>query len=162
MSTATIGVTAGVDSAMRRGFSEASVRLQPEAKISEIITALGTLGVTAAVEDGLLILRQDTTELHTHKALRSFAARPEFAKFFVLSSDDPKTWTVAEKTKFIRQFGADAYGKRCAAPVLEAGIRTLDPNMSRTEYLKLTTRERIAFIREFGDDAVRKVMQKLK
>ena len=162
MSTATLGVTAGVDSALRRAFSEASVRLQPEARLSELITALEALGIAVEITDGVLVLRQGDTMMHTALALRSLVAKPEFKKFFVYSTDDPKTWTLAEKQNYIRQNGADAYGKLLAKPVLDAGIKTLDPNMSKSDYLNLTTKEKVVFCREYGDEAVRKVMRKAK
>lgn len=162
MAEVAIGVEAAVDLALRRAFSEASVRLQPDTLISDLIKALGTLHVRCDIEDGLLILKQDDTELHTHKALRSFSQRPEFQKFFIIETDDPKTWTQERKLKYIREHGDLAYGKLCASPVLEAGIRTLDPNMSKTDYLNLTTKERVLFIRTYGDKAVSAIMRKAK
>jgi len=46
--------------------------------------------------------------------------------------------------------------------VIEAGIKVLDPNMTLTDYENLTRAERIAFIREYGSDAVGRIHQKSK
>ena len=160
MTTATIGTSAAIDSALRRAFSDSSVRLQPTARITDIIGALEQMGVTASVQDGLLVLRQGSTEMSTNRALRSLTTRPEFAQFFVLSTADPKTWTVKQKAEYLRTHSADEYGKLCSQPVIESGLRVLDANMSRSDYAKLTTAEKMQFISEFGVDGVIRVMGK--
>lgn len=162
MSQATIGVTGAVDTALRRAFSEASVRVKDDTKLSDVLAAMKTLGIECTVEDGLLMLKQGDTELHTHKALRNFSKRPECARFFVLATDDPRTWTMQQRIEFVRLHGADAYGKLLVKPVLDGGIRTLDPNMSRTDYLNLTLKEKTLFLREYGDEAARNIMRKAK
>ena len=148
------------DSALRRAFSDASVRLQPTTRITDIVAALETLGVTATVEDGLLVLKQGSTEMSTNRALRYFAARPEHSSFFVLTTADPKTWTVGQKTEYLRTHSAEEFGRLCLQPVLDAGIKTLDANMSRADYSKLTRAEKQAFIREYGDEGVSRVFGK--
>jgi hypothetical protein len=160
--SANFGASAQVDSALRRAFSEASVRLQPDCKISAVVEALKTLGLTVEVTDGLLVLSQGTTTMHTALALRSLTTKPEFKQFFVLSTDDPKTWTVTERTAFITKNGGEAYRKLICAPVLEAGLKVLDANMSRTDYGHLTRAEKIQFITEFGSGAVSAIMKKAK
>ena len=159
---ATIGIAASVDNALRRAFSEASVRLKPETKISDIVKALEALGLTVAIQDGILVMSQGSTTMHTTLALRSLTTKPEFAPFFVLETLDPKTWTNARKMAYVTEHGSDAYGKLCSAPVIEAGIKVLDPNMTLTDYENLTRAERIAFIREYGSDAVGRIHQKSK
>jgi hypothetical protein len=158
MSTATLGTSGAIDSALRRAFSEASVRLQPDTKISDIVAALAALGVTASVQDGVLILAQGETTMHTVLALRGFASKPENAKFFVLSGQHPKTWSHKEKVEYLKTHSDDDYRKLVQQPVLEAGVKTLDPNMSKSEYALLTRAERVAFIREFGDGAVSHIL----
>jgi hypothetical protein len=157
MNSATIGTTAQIDSALRRAFSDASVRVRPETKMTDVLAALTAMGLTVSITDGVLLLAQDQTQMNTSLALRNFSK--QHPQFFILETSDPKTWTQQKKIEFIRQNGNDAYGKLCCAPVIEAGIRVLDVNMSKTDYLNLTRAERICFIREFGSDAVARVMQ---
>ena len=162
MSTATVGVTSAVDSALRRAFSEASVRLAPETKITDVIAALGTLGIVAEITDGVLVLRQDQTQFNTSLALRNFSKRPEHAKFFVQEGQHPAQWSTKTKIEYINKNGEAAYRKLCQSPVLDAGIKVLDPNMRRADYLQLTRQERMSFISEYGDAAVAKIFQKAK
>ncbi|MGD1025247.1 MAG: hypothetical protein ABR880_20880 [Candidatus Sulfotelmatobacter sp.] len=157
---ATISVSSSIDSALRKAFSEASVRLQPAALMSSLIAALESLGLTVSMQDGVLVLSQGSTTMHTVLALRELTRKPEFAQFFILSTDDPKTWTTAQKVEYVRKNGEEAYGKLCCTPVIEAGIKVLDPNMSRKDYEQLTRFERMNFIREYGDDAVRRIYQR--
>jgi len=162
MSTAALGVTAGIDSALRKGFSEASVRLAPETRITDVIAALTAMGVSAAVEDGLLVLSQGDTQMHTGKALRNFAAKPEHTKFFVAEGSHPSQWSQQKKVEYLRTHTDEDYRKLVQSPALEAGVKTMDPNMSKAEYLALTRQEKLAFIREFSDKAVSKIMAKAK
>ncbi|MGA9810140.1 MAG: hypothetical protein ACLPH5_04600 [Candidatus Sulfotelmatobacter sp.] len=155
---ATIGTTSGLDSALRRAFSEASVRVAPDTRMTDIVTALGVMGVSIEVQDGVLVLQQGATAFNTSLALRNFSQRPEHAKFFILETLDPKTWTNARKMKYIAEHGQDAWGKLCCAPVIEAGIKVLDVNMSKHDYMGLTRSEKIAFLREFGSDAAARIM----
>lgn len=155
---ATIAVTASVDSALRRAFSEASVRLQPTAMMSSLIAALQGLGIELSIQDNVLVMRQGQTEFNTSLALRNFSRRPEFASFFVLENDHPKTWTLEHKMKYIAEHGDEKYRTLWQSPVLESGIRTMDPNMSRADYSNLTRQEKIAFLREFGSDAASRIM----
>jgi hypothetical protein len=159
--TTTIGTSAAIDSALRRAFSDSSVRLQPEARTTDIIGALETLGIACTVEDGLLLMRQGSTEMNTNRALRSFAARPEFAKFFVLSTEDPKTWTREQKTEYLRTHSPEEFGRLCSKPIV-ATVRVLDANMSRADYANLSVAEKISFINEFGSEGVQRVMGKVK
>lgn len=155
---ATIAVSASVDSALRRAFSEASVRLQPDALMSSLIAALQGMGIEVTIQDNVLVMRQGATEFNTSLALRNFSKRPENAAFFVLENDHPSTWTPEHKMKYIAENGDDKYRTLWQSPVLEAGIRTMDPNMSRKDYSNLTRQEKIAFLREFGSDAASRIM----
>lgn len=159
---ATIAVSASADSALRRAFSEASVRLQPTALMSSVIAALEGLGIKVEITDGVLCLSQGATQFNTSLALRNFAKKPEYAAFFVLENDHPKTWTPEHKMRYIAENGDDKYRTLWQSPVLEAGIRTMDPNMSRKDYGNLTRQEKIAFLREFGSDAASAIMKKDK
>jgi len=159
---AAIAVSAAVDTALRKGFSEASVRLKPDTKISDIVKALEALGLTVAIQDGTLVMSQGSTTMHTTLALRSLTAKPEFAPFFVLETLDPKTWTNARKMAYVTEHGSDAFGKLCSQPVVEAGIKVLDANMGRADYSNLTRSEKLQFIREYGDAAVQRIFQKEK
>jgi hypothetical protein len=158
MSTATIGITAQIDTAMRRAFSEASVRLHPDCRITDIVEALRVLGISAEITDGVLVLAQGSTQMNFSLALRNFANRPEHARLFILENAHPSTWTQAHKVEFMRTHSDLEYGTLLHQPVLEAGIRVLDPNMSRTDYKNLTRAEKMAFIREFGSDAAGRIM----
>lgn len=153
-----IGTTAAIDSALRRGFSEASVRVAPTTRMTDVISALETMGVTVAVDDGLLVLAQGATEMHTARALRSFAQRPEHEKFFVVEGSHPSQWSTQKKLDFLSTHSADDYAHLCHAPVLDAGVKTLDANMSRADYANLTRQEKLAFIAEFGPQGVERVM----
>jgi hypothetical protein len=131
--------------------------------MTDIIGALKVMGIEVGLTDGVLTLQQGTTQFNTSLALRNFSARPEHAKFFVLETADPKTWTLAKKAAFLRTHTADEYAKLCRGPVLEAGIKVLDCNMSRSDYENLTRPEKVAFLSEFGDEAARRIMgQKAK
>lgn len=157
-----IGTSAAIDSALRRGFSEASVRLQPDTRMTDVIAALGTIGVTVEVQDGVLVLAQGSTMMNTALALRNFAARPEHTKFFVQHNNDPRKWTLKEKAEYLNDHTVDEYQRLCTGPVLDAGIKTLDANMSRADYAQLTRAEKSAFISEFGIAGVESVMGKKK
>jgi hypothetical protein len=162
MSAATLGTTAAVDAALRRGFSEASVRVAPEARMTDIVAALGAMGVTVELQDGVLVLAQSGTEMHTTKALRNFSQRPEHANFFVQEGAHPSQWSTKKKVEFLSAHTDDEYRALVQSPVLEAGIRVLDPNMAKADYLNLTRAERVRFITEYGDDAVRHILGKAK
>lgn len=162
MSTATLGTSAQIDSALRIAFSEASVRLQPDTKITDVVAALAALGVTASVQDGVLVLAQGETTMHTVLALRGFASKSENAKFFVLSGAHPKTWSHKQKVEFLATHSDEDYRRLIQQPVLEAGIKTMDANMSKSDYLNLTRAEKVAFLREYGLDAAGRIMSKAK
>jgi hypothetical protein len=157
---ATVSVTASVDSALRRAFSEASVRLMPTAMMSSIIAALKGLGIEVETIDNVLCLSQGATQMNTSLALRNFAKRAEYAEFFVQENGHPKTWSQEKKIAYLRDHTDEQYRALFQAPVLEAGVRTLDPNMSKKAYLQLTTQEKMQFVREFGETGVRQVFSK--
>jgi hypothetical protein len=157
-----LGTTAQLDAALRRGFSEVSARPKPETKMTDVIAALAALGVTAELDEGLLVLKQDDKVFNVALCLRGFAAKPENAKFFVTAADDPKTWSAAMRTKYISEHGPDAWGRLVNGKALEPAVKVLDRNMSRADYLSLTTKEKLAFIAEFDADAVSAVMGKRK
>ena len=160
MSTATITVGAGLDSALRREFSNASIRLAPDARMTDIIAALQSMGVTASLTDGVVVLDQAGTQMHTTLALRNFAKMPQHERFIVKQGQHPRTWTTKEKSEYISKNGLEKYEQLISGPVLDAGVRVLDANMDRQSYENLTTRERVQFIREFGEEGVRRVMSK--
>jgi hypothetical protein len=112
------------------------------------------------VQDGVLVLSQLGTEMHTIKALRTFASKPENAKFFVIDGAHPSQWSTKKKIEYLSDHTDDEFRALVQSPVLEAGIRTLDPNMSAADYKKLTRSEKIAFIAEYGDLAVSRVIGK--
>ena len=128
--------------------------------MTDIIESLKVMGIGAEVQDGVLVLTQGATSFNTSLALRNFSIGPEYAKFFVLETSDPKTWSLAKKADYLRTHSSDDYGKLLCGPVVEAGIRVLDANMSRHDYLNLTRAEKCAFLSEFGDGAARRIMAK--
>jgi hypothetical protein len=150
-------VSRELDSALRRAFSDASIRVRPETKMTDVLHALEALGVSAAVEDGILVLTQGQTEMNPPKALKNFAHREGNENFFILETVDPKTWTNAKRIAYIREHGSEAYGKICREPVLAPAVRVLDPRMSKADYTQLTRQEKINFVREYGEDAVRRI-----
>jgi hypothetical protein len=117
--TATIAVTASVDSALRRAFSEASVRLLPTARMSSLIAALQGLGIEVGVEDNVLVLKQGQTEFNTSLALRSFSAKPEVAEFFVQEGAHPRQWTREKTLKYLATHSEAEYRALLQAPALE-------------------------------------------
>ena len=130
--------------------------------MSSVIAALQGMGIEVRIHGQLgLVMSQGQTQFNTSLALRNFSKRPENAAFFVLENDHPSTWT-EHKIKFIAQNGDEKYRTLWQSPVLEAGVRTMDPNMTKTDYENLTRAERIAFIREYGSDAVGRIHQKSK
>jgi hypothetical protein len=159
---AILGTTAQLDSALRRGFSEVGARPKPETKMTDVIAGLNSLGVTAEMDAGLLILKQGDTVFNSGLCLRGLAARAEFAHLFVTHADNPHNWTTEMKMQFIREHGADAWARKANGPVLTPTVGVLDQNMSYADYQNLTRQERVAFIREFGDLAVSRIMQKRK
>jgi hypothetical protein len=120
------------------------------------------MGVTVEIEDGVLVLRQGATEMHTVKALRGFAQRPEHAKFFVIAGQHPSSWSSKQKVEFLASHSDDEYRALIQTAVLDAGVKVLDPNMSRADYQNLTRKEKVQFIREFGDGAVGRILGKAK
>jgi uncharacterized protein YfaS (alpha-2-macroglobulin family) len=158
--SATIAVSASVDSALRRAFSEASVRLQSDALMSSLIAALEGLGIKVEITDGILCLSQGATQMNTSLALRNFSKRPEHAAFFVIDGAHPSQWSKERKIEYLKAHTDEQYRALIQSPVLDAGVKTMDPNMSRADYSNLTRSEKIAFLREFGSDAASRIMQK--
>jgi len=130
--------------------------------ISNVLAALTALGITATIEDSVLVLRQGETNFNTSLALRNFSKRPEYKDFFVQEGQHPSTWSQEQKIAYLRNHSEEEYRRLIQSPVLEAGIKTMDPNMSRKDYSNLTRAEKIAFLREFGSDAAGRIMQKAK
>lgn len=157
-----LGTTAAIDAALRRGFSEASVRVAPTTKMTDIVAALAAMGIITEIQDGTLVLRQDQTMMHTVLSLRNFAKMPEHAKFFVQDGAHPSTWSMAKKIEYLSEHSDDEYRALVQSPVLEAGIRVLDPNLSKTDYLNLTRQEKVQFVAAYGADAVGRAMSKKK
>jgi len=154
---ATIGMSRELDAAIRKGFSDARIRLTPDAKLAEITAALEAMGVQCSVQDGFLVLAQSGTLLHTEMSLKSFAGRPEHARFFILEGSHPSTWSTSRKSKYIAENGLAAYEKLLYQPK-QHGIGVLSMDLTREQYLSLTTAEKTAFIREFGSEGVGRVM----
>jgi hypothetical protein len=157
MSTATIGMSAALDQAIRQGFSDARVRIAPDAKLADILQALEAMGVQCSVEDGFLVMTQGATPMHTALALKTFASKPENARFFILEGSHPSTWSTSSKTKYIAEHGADAYAKLLHQPK-EAGIGVMSLDLTRAQYLSLTRAEKQAFIAAYGAEGVGRVM----
>jgi hypothetical protein len=128
--------------------------------MSSLIAALQGLGIEVGVEDNVLVLKQGQTEFNTSLALRSFSAKPEVAEFFVQEGAHPRQWTREKTLKYLATHSEAEYRALLQAPALEAGVKTLDPNMSRADYLNLTRSEKIAFLREYGSDAAARIMGK--
>ena len=158
--TTSIGATKTVDSALRRAFSEASIRIHPDTRMTDVIESLTALGIAVTIQDGVLVLSQDTTTFNTSLALRNFAYKPGNEQYFILETHDPKSWTNERKIAFLKTHTVEEYGRLCSQPVIEAGIRVLDANMSRADYENLTRTEKVAFISEFGADAVSRILRK--
>jgi hypothetical protein len=155
--SATIGMSRELDAAIRKGFSDARVRLAPDVKLGDIVKALEAMGVQCSVQDSFLILSQGSTMLHTELSLKTFATKPENAKFFVLEGSHPSTWSTSTKTKWIAEHSADEYAKLLRQP-REPGIGVLSLDLTRAQYLSLTREEKLDFVRNFGSDGVSRVM----
>jgi hypothetical protein len=128
--------------------------------MSSLIAALQGLGIEVGVEDGVLVMRQGTTEFNTSLALRNFSQKGEFAEFFVVEGAHPSQWSTTKRIEYLRTHSDDQYRALLQAPALEAGIKVLDPNMPKNDYVRLTRAEKVQFIREFGDEAARRIMGK--
>lgn len=159
---ATIAVSASVDSALRMAFSQASVRVKPETLMSSVIAALEGLGLTVKVEDGVLCMTQGATEMNPILALRNFSKKPEFQQFFVQEGQHPSQWSKEKKIAFLRDHTDEEYRALLQSPVLESGLRVLDPNMPASQYKLLTRQEKMQFISAFGESAVRKIFERGK
>jgi len=153
-----IGIAAGIDSALRRGFSEASVRVAPHTRMTDIVASLEQLGITVTITEGVLLLAQGVTQMNTALALRSFAARPENAKYFVQEGAHPSQWSREKKIEYLSTHTDDEYRALIQSPALEADIRVLDPNMKKADYLNLTRHEKMLFVDTYGPDAVGRVL----
>jgi hypothetical protein len=158
----TLGITQQLDSALRRGFSEASVRPKQDTQMSAIIAGLEKLGIAVTVEDGLLTLTQGATVMHTGKALRNLATRDEFKDYFVQQGQHPSTWTQSQKVEYLMKHSDEQYRALLQQPVLQSNVSVLDPNMPAASYRQLTRAERMEFIRQYGSDAVTLIFQKEK
>lgn len=153
-----VTVNAALDSALRRGLSEAGARPKPETTMTQIVEALAATGVTAELLDGILVLRQEQTQFNVAMALKGFAAKPENVRFFVTENDNPKNWTPEMRTKYIRENGPDAWARLANGKPLQPAVKVLDRNMGRADYAQLTRQEKLDFIREFGVSAVEKIL----
>jgi hypothetical protein len=155
-----IKVTAALDAALRRAFSDAGVRVAPSATMTDVVGKFNALGISAEVQDGCLVLKQDTREFNVALACKSFAAKPENAALFITEKNDAREWTGKQKSDYIAANGYDAWQRKITAPQLEPGVKVLDRNMSRKDYLNLTRTERVQFIGAFGAGAVAHIMGK--
>lgn len=160
MSTATITVGAALDSALRREFSNASIRLRPETRMTDVIASLSKMGVVAELQDDVLVLRQERTQMHTTLALRTWAKMKEHEQFIVVEGQHPYQWSREKKIEFLRTHSDDEYRALIQQPVLDSGVKVLDANMSREDYDRLTTKEKVLFVKTFGEAGVRRVMSK--
>jgi hypothetical protein len=155
-----IKVSAALDAALRRAFSDAGVRVAPSATMTEVVSRFNALGISCEMQDGCLVLKQDEREFSTALACKGFAARAENVALFITEKTSTQEWTRTQKSEYIAKHGLDAWENRLNAPQLDPGVRVLDRNMSRKDYLNLTRTERVAFITEFGAGAVSHVMGK--
>lgn len=155
-----IKVTAALDAALRRAFSEAGVRVAPSGTMTAVVAAFNGMGISAEVQDGCLVLKQDTREFNVALACKAFAAKPENAALFVTEQNPASEWTGKQKSDFIAQHGYDAWQRKISGPRLAPGVKVLDQNMSRKDYESLTRAERVQFISAFGAGAVAHIMGK--
>ena len=155
--TTTIGMSRELDAAIRKGFSDAKVRIAPDAKLGDIVAALEAMGVSVAVEDGFLVMSQSGTPLHTSLSLKTFASKPEHAKYFILEGSHPSAWSTSTKSRYIKDHGLAAYERLLRQPK-EHGIGTLSLDLTRAQYLSLTMAEKQAFIAAYGVEGVQRVM----
>ena len=79
---------------------------------------------------------------------------------FVIDGAHPSQWSKERKIEYLSTHTDEQYRALIQSPVLDAGVKTMDPNMSRKDYSNLTRSEKIAFLREFGSDAASRIMQK--
>jgi hypothetical protein len=155
-----IKTSAALDAALRRAFSEAGVRVAPSATMTDVVSRFNALGISAEVQDGCLVLKQDTREFNVALACKSFAAKPENAALFITEQTSTREWTGKQKSEFIAKYGYNAWENRLNAPQLDPGVKVLDRNMTRKDYLNLTRTERVHFIGAFGAGAVAHIMGK--
>lgn len=156
MPSTTIGVSATIDRALRCAFSDARLRLAPDAKLTEIIESLKAMGVECAVQDGFFAMMQQGTSLHTSLALRSFAEKHK--QFFILEdSHDARTWSVTRKSEYLRDHSPEEFAQLLRNPQ-QGGVGVLSLDMTRQEYQNLSNAEKRAFVNEFGPGGVAKVM----
>jgi hypothetical protein len=153
-----IKVTGALDSALRRAFSDAGIRLRPEAQTTAIVERFNALGISCEVQDGVLVLSQDNRQFNTSLACKGFAAKPENADLFVTAQSNPKEWNAQEKSAYISKNGYAAFEQLVTGKQLDASVKVLDANMSRKDYENLTRKERCAFIAEYGYSAVSVIM----
>jgi hypothetical protein len=153
-----IKVTAHLDVALRRAFSDAGVRVRPETTMTQVVAGFNALGISVEAQDGVLVLKQDTREFNTVIACRSFASKPEHSGLFVTAQSNPKEWNAQEKSAYISKNGYAAFEQLVTGKQLDASVKVLDANMSRKDYENLTRKERCAFIAEYGAGAVSVIM----
>jgi hypothetical protein len=159
---ATIGTPAELDRILRKSFSDCGIRVAPDTRMTDVLETFRAIGITVAVEDGFLVLSQGSTVFHTAQALKGFATKPENAKFFVLQSGDPKSWTTEQKVAYLKTHSDSDFRRLIQQGPITPNVGAMDANMNRGDYLKLTRPEKMAFIAEFTDSAVAKIMSKSK
>jgi len=157
-----IKVTAALDSALRRAFSDAGVRVAPSATMTDVVARFNAMGISCEVESGCLVLLQDSRQFNVALACKAFSAKPENASLFITENTDTGEWTQKQKSEFISKHGYEAWHARVTGPQLEAGVRVLDANMEKRDYLSLTRSEKMNFINEFGYGAVTAIMGRKK
>jgi hypothetical protein len=155
-----IKVSAALDAALRRAFSDAGVRVAPSATMTEVVSRFNALGISCEVQDGVLVLSQDTRQFNVALACKGFAAKPENAALFVTEQTSTREWNGKQKSAYIAAHGYEAWEAKLNAPQLDPGVKVLDANMSRKDYENLTRSERVRFIDAFGYGAVRVIMGK--
>jgi hypothetical protein len=158
----TFGVTRDLDAALRHGFSSAGVRVAPGTQMSTVVAGFNALGISCEVKDGILSLSQDGREFNTSLALRSFSSKPEHSGLFITDASNPRDWDSAQKQKFIREHGFEEWQRKISQPVARPEVRPLDPNMSYEDYENLSRAEKVAFIAEYSDAAVRRIYARRK
>lgn len=159
---ATIATGAALDRGLRKGFSDAGIRIAPDTTMTAVLEAFKALGITVELQDDILVIAQGGTEFNSARALRGFAAKPEHAKFFILQTGDPRSWTTEQKVEYLKTHNDSDYRRLIQSEPITVGVGALDANMSKADYLRLTRREKLDFISEFGTLAVSRVMARAK
>ncbi len=139
---------AELDSVIRSAFQAQGVRLDPNAKTSEIAEQLQSkYQITASVDHGALKLEQNGLTISNGTALKALTEREP--QHFILNGGQVRSLsdfkTTEQKVEHIRQHGLDSFSKLVTAPNLRPGI-VAPREMSRADWSNLTRSEKSAAI----------------